>query len=368
MRLLVVLLVAVAVALAPFAQASHTPADQPVADWIAVTLDEVAAHRLDPPHTSRVLATLSVAVERAVQRSHGLDAGIAAVNGAATTVLPYFFPDHAATFQRRAQPYAHDRAFERGVHAARRLLVRAARDGAGTQWTGTIPTGPDLWISTPPGFLPPLLPGWGAVRPWNVHDPVALLPPAPPRPGSAAFAAELREVYDVSQTLTPEQRAIALFWADGAGTFTPPGHWNAIATQLLQTHPLPLQREALLFATLNTAQADAFICTWLTKYSYWSLRPITAIRRELDATWSPLITTPPFPSYPSGHSTTSAAAATVLSEFFPREAGLLRGWAAEAAVSRLYGGIHFPTDNEVGLRLGREAGQAALAAWRQHLA
>jgi membrane-associated phospholipid phosphatase len=172
-------------------------------------------------------------------------------------------------------------------------------------------------------------------------------------------------VYDVSRTLTPEQRAIALFWADGAGTFTPPGHWNAIASQLLQAHRLPLRREALLFATLNTAQADAFICVWLTKYTYWSLRPVTAIRRELDPTWTPLITTPPFPSYISGHSTTSAAAATVLSRFFPREAGQLHAWAAEAAVSRLYAGIHFRSDNEVGLRIGREAGKAALAAWRK---
>ena len=157
--------------------------------------------------------------------------------------------------------------------------------------------------------------------------------------------------------------AIALFWADGAGTFTPPGHWNAIAFQLLRTHRLPLRREALLFATLNTAQADAFICAWLAKYTYWSLRPVTAIRLELDPTWTPLITTPPFPSYISGHSTTSAAAAAVLSRFFPREARQLRAWARQAVVSRLYGGIHFRSDNEAGLRVGAAAGRAAVAAW-----
>jgi membrane-associated phospholipid phosphatase len=114
---------------------------------------------------------------------------------------------------------------------------------------------------------------------------------------------------------------------------------------------------------LNTAQADAFICVWDAKYAYWSLRPVTAIRREIDPGWSPLITTPPFPSYVSGHAGTSGAASTVLSAFFPAEAAQLHAWAAEAALSRLYGGIHFRTDNEVGLALGTAVGEAALQAW-----
>lgn len=362
-RLTLVVSIVAAALLAPSARAEPASAQRPVTDWIGLSLDEVAAHRLDPTHASRLLATLSVAMERGVERVDGDAAAAAAVDGAASTVLPYFFPDRAAAFESLAQRSAGEPGFKAGVHAARKLLHRAAADGADTPWTGTIPVGPEFWVPTPPGFLPPLLPGWGQVEPWNVETPAALLPPPPPRPGSEEFEAELHEVYDVSQTLTPEQRAIALFWADGAGTFTPPGHWNAIAAQLLETHPLPLPREALLFATLNTAQADAFICAWLTKYTYWSLRPVTAIQRELDPAWLPLITTPPFPSYISGHSTTSAAAATVLSGFFPDEAEQLVAWAREAAVSRLYGGIHFRSDNEAGLRVGAAAGRAALAAW-----
>jgi membrane-associated phospholipid phosphatase len=350
------------VLLAPSARADPAPSGHP-SGWIAVTLDEVAAHRLDPPHTSRALATLSVAIERAVERADGPRARLAAVDGAASTVLPYFFPDRAAYFEGLAQSSADEPGFDASVRAGRRLLDRAAGDGADTPWSGTIPVGPEYWVPTPPGFLPPLLPGWGQVEPWNLRAPSDLVPPPPPRPGSAAFAAELREVYDVSQALTPEQRAIALFWADGAGTYTPPGHWNAIASDLLATHPLSLRREALLFATLNTAQADAFICAWLTKYTYWSLRPVTAIQRELDPAWTPLITTPPFPSYVSGHSTTSAAAATVLSRFFPDEAAQLEAWAKEAAVSRLYSGIHFRSDNEAGLGLGTAVGEAAVASW-----
>jgi membrane-associated phospholipid phosphatase len=361
-RALLVASIVAATVLAPPARAGRPPA-QPVADWIAVTLDEVAAHRLDPPHTSRALAYVSVAIERAVERTNGHQAKVAAVDGAASTVLPYFFPDRTTFFESRAERSAGERGFDIGIRWGRRLVARAAADGADTPWTGTVPVGPEYWVPTPPGFLPPLLSGWGQVEPWNVDAPAALVPPPPPRPGSAAFGAELQEVYDVSRTLTPEQRAIALFWADGAGTFTPPGHWNAIAADLLANDPQSLDREALLFATLNTAQADAFICGWLTKYTYWSLRPVTAIQRELDPAWLPLITTPPFPSYISGHSATSAAAATVLSSFFPNAADQLQAWAQEAALSRLYGGIHFRSDNEAGLGVGTAVGLAAVASW-----
>jgi hypothetical protein len=351
------------------AQAQPAP-DRPVGQWIGLALDEIAADRVDPPHASRLLATLSVAMERAVVGSQP-DASVeAAVDGAASTVLAYFFPEESGRFYGLAERAEHaaagsnaGRGFALGRRAGEELVARAENDGADAPFTGTIPVGPEYWVPTPPGFLPPLLPRWGEVLPWNIADPVALRPPPPPRPGNPQFEAELQEVYDVSQTLSPEQREIALFWADGPGTFTPPGHWDAIALGLVHAHSLDTAAAARVFAVLNTAEADAFICVWDAKYAYWSLRPVTAIRRWIDPEWSPLITTPPFPSYVSGHSGTSGAAATVLSAFFPAEAAQLHAWAAQAAVSRLYGGIHFRSDNEVGLALGTSVGEAALAAW-----
>jgi hypothetical protein len=349
---------------------ARADAGEPVGQWIGVALGEIAAHRVDPPHASRLLATLSVAMQRAVARSQPDVSADAAVDGAASTVLAYFFQEDTGRFHglaERAEHAAHDssmgRGFALGRSAGDELVARAQSDGADLAFTGTIPVGPEYWVPTPPDFLPPLLPRWGEVRPWNISAPAALRPPPPPRPGDPAFEADLQEVYDVSLTLTPEQRAIALFWADGPGTFTPPGHWDAIALELVGAHGLDTAATARVFAVLNTAEADAFICIWDTKYAYWSLRPVTAIRRELDPDWSPLITTPPFPSYVSGHSGASGAAATVLSAFFPDDAAQLHAWAAEAAVSRLYGGIHFRTDNEVGLELGTSVGDAALAAW-----
>jgi membrane-associated phospholipid phosphatase len=362
---------ALAAACCPSSGKAGTLPVRPVGQWIGVALDEIAAHRVDPPHASRLLATLSVAMQRAVARSQPDASANAAIDGAASTVLAYFFQEDSGRFhglaeraERAAAGSSAGLGFALGRRTGEELVSRAEHDGADAPFTGTIPIGPEYWVPTPPGYLPPLLPRWGEVRPWNIQNPVALRPPPPPQPGEPAFEAEVQEVYHVSQTLTPEQRAIALFWADGPGTFTPPGHWDAIALELVRAHGLGTAATARVFAVLNTAEADAFICIWDAKYAYWSIRPVTAIRREIDPDWNPLITTPPFPSYVSGHSGTSGAAATVLSAFFPAEAAQLHAWAAEAAVSRLYGGIHFRSDNEVGLALGTSVGEAALAAWK----
>jgi hypothetical protein len=145
----------------------------------------------------------------------------------------------------------------------------------------------------------------------------------------------VREVYAVSRALTAEQRRIADHWADGAGTVTPPGHWNRIALDLMGAAGWPTLRESLLHAAMNTAQADAFIACWDAKYTYWTLRPVTAIRRFIGPSWLSYIVAPPFSGYVSGHSSTSGAASTVLAAFFPNRAGELKAMAEAAAVSRL---------------------------------
>jgi len=211
---------------------------------------------------------------------------------------------------------------------------------------------------------PPLEPLAGRWLPWNLSDGAQFRPPPPPAYGSAEFVAETREVWSVSQRLTAEQTRIAAYWADGAGTVTPPGHWNQIAIGLLPRSGRSTVTDTRMFAALNSAQADAFIACWDAKYAYWSLRPVTAIQRLIDPTWLPHIVTPPFPSYPSGHATTSGAAATVLGSFFPGTADELDAMAEEAAVSRLYGGIHFRSDSDAGLILGRAVGAAALHVYR----
>jgi hypothetical protein len=190
-----------------------------------------------------------------------------------------------------------------------------------------------------------------------------------------------------STVRTADQTAYARFWSDLPGvTFTPPGHWNQIAEDAAMSRRLSLPAEARLFALLDIALADAGISCWETKnfYDFW--RPVTAIREGNsdgnpltvgDPTWTPLWATPAFSSYASGHATFSAAAAAVLDSVFgatfaftdtgdPTEGLAPRHFigfdqaAAEAAASRMYGGIHFRFDNETGLRVGGEVGQYVL--------
>jgi hypothetical protein len=183
---------------------------------------------------------------------------------------------------------------------------------------------------------------------------------------------------------TAEQDEIALFWADGAGTETPPGHWNSIARDVAAMRGNTFEENVRSFALLNAAMADAAICAWDAKFAYDFWRPITAIRNAdsdghaattADPSWSSFIARPPFPEYVSGHSTFSGAAATVLrlfygtdaiqfstgSDFLPGVSRTFPGFSAaagEAAMSRLYGGIHFRSANEDGL-----AGGIAIGEW-----
>jgi hypothetical protein len=282
------------------------------------------------------------------------------IHGAAAEVLGYLFPDRRAFFDERAAALAPSPSNVRlGRAVGAGVVDRARSDGSDASYTGTRLFGTGYWTE-PLGVAGPLEPAAGQWLPWNIPSGAAYRPPPPPGPGDPEYESDVQRVYDVSRSLTAEQRAIALFWADGAGTETPPGHWNRIAIDLMRGQRWPATVAARTFAQLNTAQADAFIAAWDAKFVYWSERPVQAIRRTIDPSWSPLIPTPPFPGYVSGHSTTSGAASVVLGALFPAHADELAEMASDAAISRLYGGIHCPIDNDAGMLLGRRVGRAAL--------
>jgi membrane-associated phospholipid phosphatase len=216
-------------------------------------------------------------------------------------------------------------------------------------------------------------PYWGQVRPFVLRRWDECAVPAPPAYSADRESALLRNALEVHETglgLTPDQRKIALYWADNAGeSGTPPGHWISIASQVGNQRGLPASEAARLMVLTAVAQADAFIASWGYKYRYNLIRPRPYIRRFIDSTWEPLIPTPPFPEYPSGHSTQSAAAATVLAAFvgeaaFVDSTSLTIGHdvrrftsftaaADEAGMSRVYAGIHFPVGNSGGKTLGQ---------------
>jgi hypothetical protein len=228
----------------------------------------------------------------------------------------------------------------------------------------------------------PLLPKWGDNRSFAMPTGASCPIPAPPaysEDKGSQFYAEALEVYETSNKLTPEQTTIARFWSDDPMLSpTPPGHWIFIAMDILQAKKADVAERADLLARLGVAMADSFIGCWHAKYEYDLIRPVTYIRRTIDPNWQPILITPPFPEYPSGHSTQSGAAAAVLTAHFGEgfafkdatheDEGLaLRAfpdfWAAaeEAAMSRLYGGIHFRAAIERGLDQGRCIGAHATA-------
>ena len=237
------------------------------------------------------------------------------------------------------------------------------------------PVGLDKWVPTPPLNQPAMLPYWGNNRPMMFADGVGTIdPPAPPSFSASSGTSFYKAAYEVYYTethLSIEQNTIALYWADGAGSFTPSGHNVTIALQMIRNHHLNLYQAATLLAKVGIAQNDAAIICWRSKYVHNLLRPITFINSYIDGSWSPLIPTPPFPSYTSGHSTFSGATAGILTAeigdhvafedsskiyagFSPRSFNNFNAYAREAAISRLYAGIHYRFDNEQGFSCGQQ--------------
>ena len=181
-------------------------------------------------------------------------------------------------------------------------------------------------------------------------------PVPPPSTSSPQFKAELAEVYDFSKNLTKEQLRIAHFWADGISTYTPPGHWNYIAATDFVQQNFSEARWARNMALLNMSLMDAAIVCWDAKYTYYSPRP-----SQMDDRIKSVTGLPNFPSYTSGHSTFSGAAATILGYIIPARAAAYTEMAKEASVSRLYGAIHYRSDCEKGLEAGNKVGGYAKA-------
>jgi len=201
------------------------------------------------------------------------------------------------------------------------------------------------WVSRDIPARPPMLPLFGQVRAWNMTpaDIVAERPPPPPSTGSQQMKDETAEVKQTVEHLTSAQLAIAQKWNDGAGTYSPPGHWNDVALEYVRDAKLSEVRAARVFALLNMAMHDAAVGCWESKYHYFNPRP-----SQIDPSIKTQIGIPNFPSYTSGHSTFSAAASEVLSYLFPSGAGSFAAMRDEAGISRLYGGIHFRSDIEAG--------------------
>jgi hypothetical protein len=243
------------------------------------------------------------------------------------------------------------------------------------------PKGIQYWVPTAPGNKPALQPYWESNRPFLASNIEGNQPDAPPSfsvdENSLCYQRAM-EVYNVVNNITPEQRKIAEFWSDDpVTTATPPGHSISILNQLIKEKNLSLAIAVEAFAKLGIGISDAFISCWKTKYQTVYIRPITYINEYIDPDWSPILNTPPFPEYTSGHSVQSGALAEILTSLFgenheftdhthekrtdmdgtPRTFMSFYQLAEEAAISRLYGGIHFQEAISLGLEQGYQIGR-----------
>ena len=253
-------------------------------------------------------------------------------------------------------------------------------------WGSYVPAAPPgKWVSTMPEFLAPLLPEWGSQPPY-VDSTKTVMYDMLPELDSHEYAKEFASVKDIgsatSSTRTSRETLEAHAWDLGSGTVTPPGKWNEIATKYARDGKLTGSQLRDLYRILNVAMSDAGIAAWRSKYGLNLWRPVTAIREAADdgnqetvpdTNWVPLLVSPPFPSCVSGHSSFSAAAGTILAAKVPGKHTISLVYDGEtlsypditdavtgAGHSRITGGIHFPIDNTMGLRVGREVGELVL--------
>lgn len=344
--------------------------------WNQVLRDLIAGKTTKPNQQAnlRAFTYMSLAeYDAVIAAENGKDGSLhpsarGAIAGASAVVLEFLFPSDAATFEAAVQAqrsgprypgesqtdFASGETIGRSVGTA--VVAAAMTDGFTAPWTGTVPVGPGFWRSSANPPAPPLLPLLGQMRTFFMTSGSQFRPGPPPAFGSPEYLAALAEIRNFSDTRTPEQLAIARYWAGTTGSLVA-GFWNAEIASLVVSHHLDERRAAHAFALVNMAAMDANIACHDAKYTYWFIRPSQA---------DPAITTPiglpNHPSYPSNHACVSGSIAYVLGALFPDQAVRLAAMADQAGESRLYAGIHYRFDKDAGLRIARQVADLAISS------
>jgi hypothetical protein len=389
--------------------------------------DVIVYDIFSPPVASRIYAYSSIAAYEVIRNDYPeYKSLVGQLNGlvkipAPDPKLDYCFPlasTHALLTVGRALTFAEDsinmfleklnsefdkigvptrvikHSLEYGVRVADHIIEWSAKDNY--KQTRTYPRfavteeDPSRWLPTPPDYMDGIEPAWSTIRTFALDSATQFIPPAPTEYNmteGSQFYSELMEVYDAVNNLNQEQTEIAQFWDcnpyvshhKGHAMFatkkvTPGGHWMGIAAIASRKDSADIMRSSLTYAYTSIALADAFISCWDEKYRSNLIRPVTLINQHIDERWEPLLQTPPFPEYTSGHSVISGAAAIMLTHLYgdnfafedttEMEYGLpQRNYdsfieaSEEAAISRLYGGIHYMPAIINGVNQGRSVGR-----------
>lgn len=297
------------------------------------------------------------------------------------------------SFKDNLDDSTYQRSLAFGDTVARVILARAKTDGylqsrGKSKYLGS--NEPGKWRPTPPDYMDGVEWCWNTMKPMLLDSASQFMPPRPPEfstDTNSIFFKGVKEVYTINKNLTEEQRTIARYWDDnpfviehsghmmfGDKKITPGGHWMGITAIACAKSKADAVKTARAYALTSIALYEAFISCWDEKYRSSYIRPVTVINETFDHTWTPVLQTPPFPEYTSGHSTITRSAATVLTRLFGehfafqdtsdlRYIGLQRHFdsfvqaADEASISRLYGGIHYRNSVDQGANEGRKVGE-----------
>jgi hypothetical protein len=271
-------------------------------------------------------------------------------------MLAYFFPEKADSVLQLAHAASQSRVdagvqfasdaeagWKLGVEVAKKIIEKATNDGSAKKWDGNMNKDPKKWTGTYPMGIT-----LAAFTPIVIRSADQFRPAPPP-----AFEKDMAELKNFKQTFN--SRYTAYFWANNG-----PGLWNDLLSKKMFEYHISDDAPvaARMYTVFNSAFHDAVISIFDAKYAYWGIRP-----NQYDTTYKSLITTPPFPGYPSGHAMGGGTSSAVLSYFFPADAKEFQQLAQECADSRFYAGIHFRTDNETALRMGEALGKYVVETW-----
>ena len=366
-------------------QVAFWDAGAPSYRWVEIALNQLQTKPMTNPRIQRAMALMNTAIYDALvaawdskyaynrprpsefdkslttlvptPNSPSYPAEHTVVAGAASAILSYLYPDDAATFEAKAQEAVQSRllagvqypsdvaaGLELGKKVAQTVIDRAKTDGSDAKWTGSVPTGPGMWNGSNP--MEPLAGAW---QTWVLKSGSELRPAAPPAYDSPQKLAELAEIKTFTRTFATNQKA--MYWQSFDGIY---GFWYNNGSQRIFEHRLDLNppRAARIYAAMSVAHYDALVACWDGKYAYWAIRPF-----QLDPAVVTLFPTPNHPSYPAAHGCVSAAIAGALETLFPDEAPYIHAKADEAATSRIWAGIHYRSDVDAGLGLGRAVAQ-----------
>lgn len=378
--------------------------DRPIRPWLDLNIELARTTPNTPPRATRGYALTSVAISDAVTAAwHWKDvyrrappAGVetlggpapgsplfsypsehAVIAGAASRVLKYLFPtEPSGSFDQMAQDTADSRVlagtnFRSDVEAglalgravAAKVIARARIDGSEKAWDGHRPQATAAVWSPPPDApnAAPVDPGAGRWKPWLMGDASKFRPVPPAAYGSAAFRDEVGQMRESSAFLDQGQLGIAVYWAANPRDALLPPVWAEEADNWAREAGFDILRTARVLAALHVAQHDATLAVWDAAYTYWRQSPVNAIRDLTDyAEWTPALATPASPPYPSNFAAYAGVAEVVLRHVYPNEARGIPSMVTDAVLSRVWGGVNYPSDNAAGLDLGRKIGRLAL--------